>query len=493
MNHNVSRLLLRAAAAHGAAPAVVERERTSSYAELAVRAGAFAATMRASGIAPGATAAVLLERGIDAAAAIYGIHAAGGVAVVLNGRLRPRQLTHVLDDAAVQTLVSTAGDLDRATLDPAGRWPVIDATAVALSAPLECAPREATDLAQIIYTAGSTGLPKGVMHTHGSISAGVAAVTGYLGLRSDDRVGSLLALSSVYGLNQLLCSVAAGAALVVIPSPFAADIVAELRQLNVTVAAGVPPLWLQLLGVPDFQTPLPALRQIQNAGGHLPTEAARRLRAAQPQASVILQYGMTETWRSTFLPPEEADRRPGSMGRAMPGAELLIVGEDGAPVAIGVTGQLVHSGPTIAAGYWRAEATSAIVFRPHPTRETERAVYSGDFVRADADGYYYFVGRRDQIIKTMGHRVGPDEIVEVLHASGEVAEAVVAGEEDPERGQRIVAWVVIRAEGSLVRLRRYCRSELPPYMQPSRITVRSELPRLPSGKYALEELRRDAT
>jgi acyl-CoA synthetase (AMP-forming)/AMP-acid ligase II len=491
MGHNVASLLV-AAAALGDDSAVVEQERATTYTGLAARAGAYAEALRHEDLAPGSRVAVLLERGADGAAAVFGIHAAGSAAVVVNDRLRPRQVEHILDDSDAVLLLTTADQLARQGRDLATRARLLEASAVPLAAPLVPVPREAGDLAQIIYTSGSTGLPKGVMHTHGSIGAGVTCVAAYLGLRRDDRIASLLAYSSVYGLNQLLCSVATGATLVVERSAFPADIVAALRRERVSVAAGVPPLWLQLLAVPEFGTPIRSLRQLQNAGGHLPVDAVRRIRAAQPHAELFLQYGMTETWRSTFLPPAETDLRPGSMGRAVPGAEIHVVREDGSLCGDMETGEVVHAGPTIAAGYWRAPTASADVFRSHPLRPAERAVFSGDFARRDAGGFLYYVGRRDRLIKTMGHRIGPDEVADVLYASGQVGEAVVAAEDDPERGQRIVAWVVLAKGGSVERLTRYCRVELPAYMQPARIEPREQLPRLAGGKFDLDALRAGA-
>ena len=492
MNENLAAVLLRAADARGSDPAIDTALGASTFDSLRARAGAVARALRDSGLAPGDRVAVLLDRSADAAATIFGIHAGGGVAVVLNERLRPRQIEHALADSGAALLLSTSEFRERvgeaATMlrefIEVERLPSAD-----LFAPVR---RGATDLAHIIYTSGSTGLPKGVMHSHGSIAAGVATVAAYLALGAADRVAGLLALSSVYGLNQLLCSVAVGATYVPERSTFAADVVAALRARRVTVVAGVPPLWTQLLAVPEFTEPLPHLRQLQNAGGHLPVESVRRLRAAQPQAELFLQYGMTETWRGTFLPPTETDRRPGSMGRPIPGAEILVLREDGSPCDADEIGELAQAGPTLALGYWGAPAGTDETFRPHPTRARARIVHSGDQVRRDAEGFLYYVGRRDRIIKTMGHRVGPDEVADVLLASGQAAEAIVAGEPDPERGQRIVAWVVLVTGGSLQQLKRHARAELPPHMLPSRIEVLEQLPRLSSGKYDLAELQRTA-
>jgi acyl-CoA synthetase (AMP-forming)/AMP-acid ligase II len=285
--------------------------------------------------------------------------------------------------------------------------------------------------------------------------------------------------------------------LVVETSPLPATIIERLRADRVTVVAGVPPLWIQLLGVPSFVAePIPSVRILQNAGGHCPRETVRQLREAQPQASLFLQYGMTETFRSTFLPPDEVDRRPDSMGRALDGVEILVVSEDGAPCAPGEIGELVHRGRTIASGYWNDAEGTARVFRPHPfappdAREDERVVFSGDMVRRDADGFLYFVSRRDRLIKSLGFRVGPDEIVDVLFASHQIREAVVTTEPDVQRGARIVAYVVLAPGGSKQVLELFSRTEFPRHMQPARIEIRETLRRLPSGKYDLDAIRGD--
>jgi acyl-CoA synthetase (AMP-forming)/AMP-acid ligase II len=297
----------------------------------------------------------------------------------------------------------------------------------------------------------------------------------------------------VYGLNQVLTAIGAGAAIVVERSPLPTQMVESLESSGATVLAAVPPLWAQLVEVPALSR-LRRLRVAQNAGGHLPPEVVRRIRAALPETRLFLQYGMTETFRGTYLPPEEVDGRPGSMGRAMPDTEILVVDEQGRPVRDGEVGELVHRGPTIAAGYWNDPVATAATFRAHPMRpggapDSERVVFSGDLVRRDADGYLYFVGRRDRMIKTMGFRVGPDEVADVLHASGEIRETMIDAEADADRGERIIAYIVLRDGGSAERLERFCRAELPPHAQPSRYVVRHEMPRLPSGKYDLAALR----
>ena len=491
-NVNMAALLWSSATPRALHPLVIERTRTATYADVRRRTSALATAIRGAGVGRQQRVAILLERGAEAVAAIFACYAAGAVAVVVNDRLRPRQIEHVLGHSGAQLLLTTRDMIVRQPRPLVTSARVVDLETVpdeVADGSFEPEWMSATDFAHIIYTSGSTGLPKGVTFTHGQLRAGVDGVRGYLGIRADDRTASLLAFSAVYGLNQLFCTVATGSTLVVETSPVPSQVVRTLRECGVTVAAAVPPLWLQLLTVPAFaEEPIPSLRLMQNAGGHCPVDAVRRLRAAQPQAQLFLQYGMTEAFRSTFLPPDEVDAHPDSMGRAMPGAEILVLREDDTPCDVGEVGELVFRGPTVAAGYWNDPEGTARTFRPNPLLPAgapsgERVIYSGDMVRRDSDGLLYFVSRRDRMIKILGFRVGPDEIADVLYASGQIAEGVVVGEADPQNGQRIVAHVVLKADGSLGALRDYCRVELPRHMQPARFEVRDAIPRMASGKY----------
>ena len=276
-------------------------------------------------------------------------------------------------------------------------------------------------------------------------------------------------------------------------SPLPADIVAFLREAQATVLPAVPPLWMQLLTSATFSVPIPSLRIMTNTGGRLPVEAVRQLRSRQPQARLFLMYGLTEAFRATWLCPEEADAHPSSIGRAIPGGEIMILRDDGTPCGVGEVGELVQRGPTVALGYWNDTAATAAVFRPNPCRppgtpDAERVLFSGDLALRDEAGRIFFLGRRDALIKTLGHRVSPDEVVDALYASGEVTEAVVAAEPDGMRGQRIVAVISLAPGGSVARLRAFCRTELPRHMQPARYQLAEELPRVPNGKYDYEAI-----
>jgi amino acid adenylation domain-containing protein len=499
MDHgNLAWSLWSAAERRGRLPAIVDRGGVTDYPALAARASAISVALTRQAVAPGDRIAVLLERGPDAVASLFAAYAVGAVAVVVNDRYRPRQIEYALGHSGASVLVTKREMLDRQHRDLVTGATILDVAEIAAeddASSMGFVPirRIESDLAQIIYTSGSTGMPKGVVYTHGALASGVRTVAEYLGLTREDRVASLLPLSSVYGLNQLLTAVACGASVIVELSPLANEIVVGLAERNATVLAAVPPLWIQLLASPDIGA-LRGLRIAQNAGGHLPTEVVRQLRTALPSTRLYLQYGMTETFRSSYLPPNEVDRRPGSMGRPVRGADILLLDEGGQPVAPGEVGEIVHRGSTVASGYWNDPEATARTFRPNPLRphgapDAERVVFTGDLARRDADGFLHFVGRRDRMIKSMGFRVGPDEVTDALHASGEVAEAIVDAVPDPARGDRIVAYVVLREGGSLARLERFCRAELPAFAHPSAYEPRTALARLPSGKYDLEAIR----
>jgi amino acid adenylation domain-containing protein len=474
---------------------VIAGDSITTYAALRDWAGAIAAGLTGAGVRPGDRVGIFLDGGSEAVAAFFGVTAAGGIAVVINESLRPRQVEQMLESAGAAALITSDDILERQPRPLETSSGLLRVRDLEASRPLSPVARVAMDPAQIVYTSGSTGLPKGVTVTHANLVAAAETVVAYLGIGRDDRIASVLPFSFVYGMSQVLCAVASRAALVIERSPLAPQLVAKLRAREVTVLAAVPPLWQQLLNVPAFRDqPLASLRIATNAGGHLPVPVVRAVRRSQPQARLFLMYGLTEVLRSTFLPPEEVDRRPDSMGRAIPGAEVLVLRDDLTPCAPGEVGELVHRGPTVTLGYWNDPEGTARVFRPHPVRpagapDTERVVFSGDLVRRDADGWLYFVGRRDRMIKTLGYRVSPDEIATVLYASGELAECIIAAEPDEARGERIVAYVVLAGGGSLERLRAYSGLELPRHMQPARFEVRDALPRLPSGKHDLAALR----
>jgi acyl-CoA synthetase (AMP-forming)/AMP-acid ligase II len=487
-------LLRRASDRFGERVAIVERGEETTFAELAARAAGIADAITVAGVMPGDACAVLARSPRDAAAGFFAALAVGATGINLNELYRPRQIEFVLRHCGARALIISR-DVMRTfprPIETSAHVVILEdiAPTESIFVPRESDPKSA---AQITYTSGSTGQPKGVLMSHENLWAGVRVVAGYLGLREDDRIAGLLPFSFVYGFNQLATSLYVGATLVVERSTLSQEIVATLRREKVTVLAAVPPLWKQLLGVAAFRDqPLESLRVMTNAGGRLPPSTVRELRKAQPQARLFLMYGLTEVFRSTFLPPEEVDAHPDSMGRAVPESTVYVVNERGMLTQPGEVGELLHGGPSVGIGYVGDPEATASVFRPNPffrPGEPERVVYSGDLVRRDEEGRLYYVGRRDRMIKTMGYRVSPDEICDVIQASGLVADAAVFTEPDPQRGERIVGCVVLRGEATLDQLRRFCGIELPRYMQPVRYAVLSEIPRNASGKHDLAQLK----
>jgi acyl-CoA synthetase (AMP-forming)/AMP-acid ligase II len=268
---------------------------------------------------------------------------------------------------------------------------------------------------------------------------------------------------------------------------FPRDVVDAVHAHQITGLAAVPPLWNQLARL-DWPADC-TLRYFTNSGGAMPGATLAALRSALPRAQPFLMYGLTEAFRSTYLPPSEIERRPGSMGRAIPNAEIMVVRPDGTLCDVDEPGELVHRGALVSLGYWNDPAKTAERFRPAPGQDpalplVEMAVWSGDTVRRDADGYLYFIGRGDDLIKVSGYRISPTELEETVYGLGLVDEAVAFGVAHPELGQAIVLLASAAKDApDAAALRQECRRRLPAYMVPAHVEVRSEpFPRNPNGK-----------
>jgi len=354
------------------------------------------------------------------------------------------------------------------------------------------------DLAAILYTSGSTGKPKGVMLSHEQVIAGSSIVSDYLKITSKDRIVGILPLSFDAGLNQLMTATQQGGTYVPMTFVFAREIVKTLQREHITGMAGVPTLWsLMTQANSSLETEAPRLRYITNTGGRMPQNVLANLRRMLPATKIVLMYGLTEAFRSTYLPPEELDRRPTSMGKAIPNTEILVVNEQGQPCKPGEVGELVHRGPTVSMGYWGQPELTAKVLKPHPfiaseLGDTERVCYSGDLVTMDEDGFLYFVGRRDNMIKSSGFRISPTEVEEVLFQSDMLREAAVIGVPDGALGHVIKAYVAPR-EGEAVTqdaLLAFCAERVPRYMVPKMVEIMDALPKMPNGKVDYPALRR---
>ena len=481
-------LLSRQSVANAQKVAIVDGTRQVTYAEMLRRAESLSASLQDRGVRKGDRVVIFLPRSIEAIAALFGTWFAGGVAVIANDRLRSQQVHHVVEHSEASCVVT-----DDRQLESVPHFPCDTIVNVDHETPQDPRPHEqltGSDLAMLVYTSGSTGLPKGIMLSHDNLLSGTRIVAGYLNLTERDVILSVLPFSFDYGLNQLLTSLFVGATLVIQRSMFPRDISQTLLREGVTGVAGVPTLWAQLSGrhSPFLKTAYPHLRYITNSGGRVPEDVVRAIRAAHPQTQIFLMYGLTEAFRSTYLPPDQVDRRPASMGKAIPEVEILVISDHGSRCAPGEAGELVHCGANVAMGYWRDPENTARRFRPHPLRQgadgSERVVFSGDLVTTDAEGYLYYVGRRDKQIKSRGVRVSPEEIERYIHSSAAVSQVVSFALSRDDGDSDIVA-AVVPMDPSRFReetLAEFCRNEMPEYMQPRVFWAMTEFPLTSSGK-----------
>ncbi|WP_374527850.1 acyl-CoA ligase (AMP-forming), exosortase A system-associated [Novosphingobium sp.] len=473
------------------APALVLREGVLSYKDLRDRVARLAGWLRAQVPERRARVATWAAKGELTCLLPLAAARAGLVHVPINPLLKHAQVAHILADSGARLLMGTPARL--ATLEE-GNVPtecrVVAENDVLLGAAealgLGASDADPDDLAAILYTSGSTGKPKGVMLSHANMWLGAESVASYLGLQADDRALAVLPLSFDYGQNQLLSHWYAGASAVPLDYLTPRDVVKAIERHGVTTLAAVPPLWVQLAELEWPAETAGKLRRLTNSGGALTVDLVKRLRALFPQARLFAMYGLTEAFRSTFLDPALIDSHPTSMGKAIPHAEILVIGDDGQETADGEEGELVHCGPLVAQGYWQDAERTAERFKPAPqgSRYGGMAVWSGDRVRRDAEGLLYFVGRRDAMIKSAGNRISPQEIEEAALATGLVAEVVALGIPDPRLGQAV--HLVVRAvpgtSGAEEELPRILMQELPNFMQPKVIHWKAAMPISPNGK-----------
>ena len=490
--------------------AVIHGDQSVTYDELERQIRAFASALIEAGLRRGERIAVFLEKRIETVAACFGSAAAGGVFVPLNPLLKPDQVGYVMRDCHARVLVTTAERLSllRDTLRSCPHIRLVirvgapgesdDRTDVPERGWSDISPSGSgkghrvidSDMAAILYTSGSTGKPKGVVLSHRNMVVGAKSVAQYLENSPEDVLLSALPLSFDAGFSQLTTAFHVGARVVLLNYLLPKDVVTALTAAKVTGLTAVPPLWIQLSQLEWPTTIADHLRYVANTGGRMPLETLKTLRARLPRTKPYLMYGLTEAFRSTYLPPEELDRRPDSIGKAIPNAEILVLREDGTQCAPDEPGELVHRGPLVALGYWNDAEKTAERFKPLPGREPglvlpEIAVFSGDTVRMDAEGFIYFVGRRDEMIKTSGYRVSPTEVEEILYGTKLVGEVAAFGIPHPVLGQAIVvvATPVPGGDVDSAVLSAECRKCLPAFMLPAMIDVRAgPLPRNPNGK-----------
>ncbi|MCA9151729.1 MAG: AMP-binding protein, partial [Planctomycetales bacterium] len=405
--------------------AIASKGRRLTYAEAWAEVTQLAGGLRELGVQRDERIGIWLPASVEQALGIFSCSAARAIAVPIHDSLFPRQVEHIVRDAGIRTLITNRRSWGTAyqSLVEAGISRVIltddsspesdgaphiaswaDVVAIG-SANSSLASLRGTwqlggtecDLAAILYTSGSTGRPKGVMLTHANLTAGASIVSDYLGITASDRLLAALPFSFDAGLNQLTTAVQQGGSIVIFSFVLAKQIVRALQDERITGLAGVPTFWNLLTQSKVFQeSQFPALRYITNTGGAMPQSTLAILRRTLTQSRIFLMYGLTEAFRSTYLPPDELDRRPTSIGKAIPDTEILVINEQGQLCLPGEVGELVHHGPTVSAGYWGQPELTDRVLRPHPfplpgVVHPPRVCYSGDLVRADEDGFLYFV------------------------------------------------------------------------------------------------------
>ncbi|WP_444995959.1 acyl-CoA ligase (AMP-forming), exosortase A system-associated [Aliikangiella sp. IMCC44359] len=506
--------LTKTATARPKSVAINQKETQLTYSELADLSKRLASSLVHNGLSHNQRIAIYLPKQIEAVASFYASSLAGGIFVPINPLLKGSQVRYILEDCEVSILITSLSRYQqfKADFDSIQSIKQIILTDCSLEQiPENCAswnvviqantpevffaPRISQDIAAILYTSGSTGSPKGVVLSHKNLISGAKSVAEYLNNNVQDRLLAVLPFSFDYGLSQLTTAFLTGASVTLMEYLLPRDVIRAIIQYKITGLAAVPPLWVQLA---DLEWPKEAkncLRYITNSGGAMPQATLKKLMQQLPHTQPFLMYGLTEAFRSTYLDPKEILKRPTSMGKAIPDAEILIINEQGNECLPGEEGELVHRGPHVSLGYWNAPEKTAERFKPLPTQITqglieEIAVWSGDTVKKDADGFLYFIGRKDDMIKSSGYRISPSEIEDCLYQHPDINEVAAIGIKHPTLGQAVVLVVVPSQQESFneTELMKYCQKQLPNFMQPKAIKLKTMLPRNSNGKINRKKL-----
>ena len=474
--------------------------------------------LRESGVNRSDRVAIFLENTAEAVYAVFAALKAGGVFLVINPTTKAEKLAYILNNCRAKALITSAAKLGVVeaslgetphlqTVMIAGNGPASGMPALASkhlvsledvfrSSPDISLPRQCIDidLAALIYTSGSTGRPKGVMVTHLNVVSAATSITTYLENTDDDIILNVLPLSFDYGLYQMLMAFKVGGTLVLERSfAYPAAVLELLIRERITGLPLVPTISSILLQFDLTKYRFPYLRYISNTAAALPTEHILRLRQLFPHVSLYSMYGLTECKRVSYLPPSQIDIRPGSVGRGMPNEEVYLVDDNGRRLPAGSTGELVIRGSNVMKGYWELPEETDKMLKPGPL-PGEKVLYSGDLFRTDDEGYLYFLGRKDDIIKTRGEKVSPKEVEDVLYSLNGVVDAAVVGVPDPVLGSAIKAILTVKPGVQLTaqEVLNHCASRLESFMIPKLVEFRESLPKTDSGKIRKRDLASEA-
>jgi len=506
MIRTVSDLLVLAAKNSFEQKAVLHKDEALTYGQVYEQSFRLAQTLIRLGIKKNDRVCFYLEKRFEKVVSIFAISLVGAVFVPIRRLSKANQALYIINNCGASALITTISRLPNliehlqnlraiVTVDAHTESSFPDRSVICWSealtdnmSPLKLPTSMTKDIAAILYTSGSTGQPKGVILSHQNIVAGANVVSDYLNISENDRLLSILSFGFDYGLNQLTTSFLNCAQLVLFDYLFPKDILKTVEKYKITGLAAVATTWIQLLQTPWGGT-LDSLRYITNTGGSIPVNFVEELRARIPDTDIYLMYGLTEAFRSTYLDPSMVDQRPSSIGKAIPGEQVMVLGKDDKPVKPGETGELVHRGILVTQGYWGEPELTAKRFRKNPFQllevpVEEKIVYSGDFVHMDEDGYLYFEGRKDEMIKSSGNRISPTEIEEILYNSGFVSETVAMGKPHDIYGQVVIVVLSLLSHENKSEndIKEYCQNNMPPYMIPHEIIIWDKLPKNANGK-----------
>jgi len=493
--------------------ALICGDRRLTYGEVEEQCNRLAHGLIGLGVERGDRVIVFMENSVEAVLSIIATLKAGGVFVVVNPTTKAEKLAYVIRDSGARVLITQSSKLriiedewrgmpNLNTVVFHGGTPPAGGQATGGCVPLEDLlsryerygyPPEKKcidiDLAALIYTSGSTGHPKGVTVTHLNIVSAATSITTYLENSPTDVILNVLPLSFDYGLYQMLMALKVGATLVLERSfVYPHAVVERMIKENVTGFPVVPTIVAILLQLDVAKYRFPSLRYLTNTAAVLPTPHISKLRQIFPHVKIFSMYGLTECKRVAYLPPEQVDIRPTSVGKAMPNVEAYVVDDQGR-LPPGKVGELVVRGSNVMKGYWGMPEETRKMLRPDPV-SGEIVLYTGDQFRMDEEGYLYFVGRTDHIIKTRGEKVSPREIENVLCSLEGVVEAAVIGVPDPILGQAVKAVVTVKEGAQLTPqdVLRHCARHLEDFMVPKVVEIRDHLPTTPTGKVNQREL-----